>query len=102
MARGLARERHREPLRQQARRRSRTTEGMRCRSWRLEKPALTIALRSEPGERWRAAADGGKRQRFLRIRNRLRHDTICAVGELIDAPQLFGTAAERDERDQFL
>ena len=35
------------------------------------------------------------------IRNRLRHQPIRAVGELIDAPQLFRSAGEGGKRHQF-
>ena len=36
-----------------------------------------------------------------RVRSRLRHHAICAIGELVDAPQLFGAAAKGWRVDQF-
>ena len=63
-------------------------------------PALPIAVRPELRKRRRAAADSGERQRLRRIRNRLRHHAIRAVGELIDAPQLFRSAGEGGQDHQ--
>ena len=50
-------------------------------SWRLDQPALLVALGIELGERRETAADGGERQRLFGIRHRLRHDAPGAVGE---------------------
>src|ERR1041384_2071200 len=69
-------------------------------SGRLDQPAVPVAGRIELREGCETAADGGERQRFLRVRNKLWHDAPCAVGELIDAPELFGPAGERRQRHQ--
>ena len=84
-------ERSGDHLRTRARRaRVQPTSRVTSRSGRLQQPSLPIARRVEPRERRHAAADGRQRERLRRIRQRLRHHAIRAVGELVDTPQLFG------------
>src|SRR5947207_351560 len=64
-------------------------------SGRLDQPAVFVAGRIELRERREAAADGGQRQRLLRLGNRLWHDAPGAVRELVNAPKLIGPAGER-------
>src|SRR6185436_7832679 len=82
----------------------------RCRSWRRgtarrwaeslsssrcsEQPTLPIAGGIELRQCRHAAADGRQHPRLVRAGHGLGADAIAAVGELIDAPQLFGCAGE--------
>ena len=69
---------------------------------RLSKvPSRIVALGIELSQCWRTATHRGQGQRFPGIGFSLGHDAISAVGQLVDAPQLFRTAGKSGNRHNF-
>ena len=64
-------------------------------------PARLVALGVELGQRRRAGAHRGQGHGFLGIGHRLGHDAVGAIGQLVDAPELFGSAGKGGNRHNF-
>ena len=70
-------------------------------SRRFKVPARLVALGIELGQRGRAVAHCGQSQGFLGIGHNLGHDAVRAISQLVDAPELFGTAGKGGNRHNF-
>src|ERR1035437_7961217 len=68
-------------------------------SRRLKQPALFLALGIELRQRRETAPHGRKNERFFGIGYRLGHHAPRAVGKLVHAPKLFGSACEGRQHD---